>query len=79
MIVNFDHGVGLKSRDGGKLQRFGIKSEDGDLRRRKCSSGLKRLRSLLKSAMLGLSNPEGANLINGEGLPASGFASEAAK
>lgn len=78
--VAFDHAAGLKSRDGGKLQRFEIAGADhvwhwADA---KVDGGTVVVSSTEVPAPLAVryawaANPEGANLVNGENLPASVF------
>ncbi|MEM9081010.1 MAG: sialate O-acetylesterase, partial [Verrucomicrobiota bacterium] len=83
MVVSFDYGEGLKARDGGELKRFEIKAEDGAWMwaRARIEEG----KVLVWSEKIAdpehvryawASNPEGANLVNGEGLPASCFTTE---
>ncbi len=78
--IEFDHAEGLKSRDGGPLKRFEIAGED-----RKWVWAEAKIdgESVVVSSpdvpepvavrYAWASNPEGANLVNGEGLPASLF------
>lgn len=78
--IEFDHAQGLKSRDGGPLKRFEIAGED-----RKwvwADAGIDGETVVVSSPKVAepvavryawASNPEGANLVNGEGLPASLF------
>jgi sialate O-acetylesterase len=78
--IEFDHARGLKSRDGGSLKRFEIAGAD-----RKWHWGMAKIdgESVVVSSpdvpkpvavrYAWASNPEGANLVNGEGLPASLF------
>lgn len=78
--IEFDHATGLKSRDGGPLKRFEIAGEDqkwvwaeavvdGDAVV-VSSPGVPKPVAVRYAWA---SNPEGANLVNGEGLPASVF------
>ena len=81
--VHFDHvGKGLKSRDGGKLQRFEIAGEDKKFvwAEANIEEGGKTVlvssESVPKPASVRYAwaaNPEGANLVNSAGLPASLF------
>lgn len=82
IVITFDHaGSGLKSRDGGSLKRFEIAGKDrvwhwadatidGE-NRVKVSS--KDVPAPVAVRYAWASNPEGANLVNSEGLPASIF------
>ncbi len=82
-IITFDYAEGLKSRDGGSLQRFEIQSEDGTWAWAQTQidgdqvivwSDEIQNPKLVRYAWA--SNPQGANLVNGEGLPASCFTTE---
>ena len=80
VVIKFDHANGLKSRDGQPLKRFEIAGEDkvwhwadakidGD-------TVIVSSEKVSKPAAVRYawaSNPEGANLVNGAGLPASVF------
>lgn len=78
--IEFDHAKGLKARDGGALKRFEIAGAD-----KKWHWGVAKIdgESVVVSSpdvakpvavrYAWASNPEGANLVNGEGLPASLF------
>lgn len=82
--VNFDFvGQGLKSRDGGALQRFEILDEGGQWH---WADAVIKGEAVLIShpevkhpsavRYAWAANPEGANLVNSEGLPASLFTTE---
>jgi sialate O-acetylesterase len=81
--VHFDHANGLKSRDGKPLERFEIAGEDriwhwADARIDD-DTVIVSSAEVTKPAAVRYawsSNPEGANLINKEGLPASVFRSD---
>ena len=83
LVISFDHAKGLKSRDGGELKRFAIAGADGEWKWAKAvikgetvvlsHAGLK---NPVKARYAWAANPEGANLVNGEGLPASCFTTE---
>ena len=78
--IDFDHAKGLKSRDGGPLKRFEIAGRD---RKWHWAEAVIEGESVVVSSnevkrpvavrYAWASNPEGANLVNGEGLPASLF------
>jgi sialate O-acetylesterase len=78
--IEFDHATGLKSRDGGPLKRFEIAGED---RKWVWADAVIDGGSVVVSSpevpkpvavrYAWASNPEGANLVNAEGLPASVF------
>ena len=81
-LITFDHcGEGLKSRDGGPLKRFEIAGADkvwhwADAKVDGSDSVIVSSANVEKPAAVRYawaSNPEGANLINSEGLPASVF------
>lgn len=81
--IEFDHAKGLKSRDGGPLQRFEIAGED-----RKWSwadaviegetvvVSNKDIPTPVAVRYAWAANPEGANLVNDDGLPASLFCTD---
>jgi sialate O-acetylesterase len=80
MRIEFDHAKGLKSRDGGPLKRFEIAGADqkwvwadavvnGDV----VVVSSNEVPKPVAVRYAWASNPEGANLVNGEGLPASLF------
>lgn len=80
--VIFDHsGTGLKSRDGGALKRFEIAGEDRVWKWAEAHIEGKgsvivsspEVKKPLAVRYAWASNPEGANLVNSEGLPASVF------
>lgn len=82
MTITFDHaGDGLKSRDGGTLKRFEIAGEDKKWHWAEAKiSGKDTVtvssRDVPQPAAVRYAwaaNPEGANLVNSEGLPASVF------
>jgi sialate O-acetylesterase len=83
LAITFDHAKGLKSRDGHPLKRFEIAGADGKWHWAEAKiegetvvlshAGLK---DPVKARYAWASNPEGANLVNGEGLPASCFTTE---
>ena len=82
MTITFDHaGDGLKSRDGGPLKRFEIAGEDKKWHWAEAKiSGKDTVtvssRDVPQPAAVRYAwaaNPEGANLVNSEGLPASVF------
>jgi sialate O-acetylesterase len=78
--IGFEHATGLKSRDGGPLKRFEIAGAD---RKWHWAEAVIEGESVVVSSKAvprpvavryaWASNPEGANLVNGEGLPASLF------
>lgn len=83
MILSFEHNAGLKSRDGGALQRFEIKAEDGawiwaqaQIEEGEVVVWSDQVEEPAAVRYAWADNPEGANLVNGEGLPASCFTTE---
>lgn len=83
MTISFDHAKGLKSRDGKALKRFEIAGEDGtwhwgqaQLKEGKVIVWNDKIKTPKKVRYAWAENPEGANLVNGEGLPASCFTTE---
>ncbi|MGC6426505.1 MAG: sialate O-acetylesterase [Akkermansiaceae bacterium] len=83
MIISFDHGKGLKSRDGGPLKRFEIAGDDGSwhwgqaqLKDGKVVVWNDKILAPKKVRYAWAENPEGANLVNAAGLPASCFTTE---
>ncbi len=83
MILSFDHDKGLQARNGGPLKRFEIAGEDGSWQwaQAKLQDGRvivwhDQIEAPAKVRYAWASNPEGANLVNGEGLPASCFTTE---
>lgn len=83
MILSFEHNAGLKSRDGGPLKRFEIKAEDGawvwaeaQIQEGKVIVWSEQIEDPEAVRYAWAENPEGANLVNGEGLPASCFTTE---
>ncbi|MCA9174918.1 MAG: sialate O-acetylesterase [Planctomycetales bacterium] len=84
--VSFDHvGAGLKSRDGGALQRFEVAGEDqvwhwADatiIGKAVVQVSSKEVKRPVAVRYAWAANPEGANLVNSEGLPASVFRTDA--
>jgi sialate O-acetylesterase len=78
--IEFDHAKGLKSRDGGPLKRFEIAGEDrkwvwadAKIDGESVVVSSKDVPNPVAVRYAWASNPEGANLVNGEGLPASLF------
>ncbi|MGB1128486.1 MAG: sialate O-acetylesterase [Haloferula sp.] len=78
--IEFDHAKGLKSRDGGPLKRFEIAGEDqkwfwadASIDGEAVVVSSKEVQKPAAVRYAWASNPEGANLVNGEGLPASLF------
>ena len=83
MVISFEHGKGLKSRDGGPLKRFEIAGEDGtwhwgqaQLKDGKVIVWNDKIAAPKKVRYAWANNPEGANLVNEDGLPASCFTTE---
>lgn len=83
MTISFDHAKGLKSRDDQPLKRFEIAGEDGtwhwgqaQLKEGKVIVWNDKISAPKKVRYAWAENPEGANLVNGEGLPASCFTTE---
>jgi len=86
MVISFEHADGLKSRDGGPLKRFEIAGEDGvwhwaqaKLEEGKVIVWNDKIQKPSKVRYAWAENPEGANLVNKAGLPASCFTTEPAK
>jgi len=79
--IHFDHiGSGLKSRDGGELKRFEIAGEDKKFVWAKAVIDgdsvvvhSPEIKAPVAVRYAWAANPEGANLVNSEGLPASLF------
>ena len=78
--IAFDHAKGLKSRDGGPLKRFEIAGRDrkwhwadAAIDGESVVVSSKEVKKPVAVRYAWASNPEGANLVNGEGLPASLF------
>ncbi|MFP6878197.1 MAG: sialate O-acetylesterase [Roseibacillus sp.] len=78
--ISFEHAMGLKSRDGGPLQRFEISGVDQKWRWADATIegasvvvSSKEVAQPVAVRYAWASNPSGANLVNGEGLPASLF------
>lgn len=85
MYLMFEHNAGLKTRDGGPLKRFEIKAEDGawmwaqaQIEEGKVIVWADGVDKPAAVRYAWASNPEGANLVNGDGLPASCFTTEPA-
>jgi len=84
MVVSFDYNGGLQSRDGEALQRFEIKAEGGNWVWAQAKINKEgqvivwsdEVEQPAEVRYAWASNPEGANLVNGAGLPASCFTSE---
>ncbi len=83
LIATFQYAAGLKSRDGGPLKRFEIKAENGtwvwaedQVKDGKVIVWAEDIESPKALRYAWAENPEGANLVNGEGLPASCFTTE---
>jgi sialate O-acetylesterase len=81
VTVSFDHiGEGLKSRDGGPLQRFEIQGANGNWHWGEAAIEAETViishpdvKQPQAVRYAWAANPEGANLVNSEGLPASLF------
>jgi sialate O-acetylesterase len=78
--IEFDHAKGLKSRDGGPLNRFEIAGEDckwhwadATIDGETAVVSSKDVPQPVAVRYAWAANPEGANLVNGEGLPSSLF------
>jgi sialate O-acetylesterase len=78
--IGFEHAKGLKSRDGGPLRRFEIAGADRQwhwadavIEGETVVVSSKSVPQPVAVRYAWASNPEGANLVNGEGLPASLF------
>lgn len=83
ITISFDHADGLKARDGKELQRFEIAGADGKWHWAKAKIDHNKvvlwhddLKEPAKARYAWAANPQGANLVNGEGLPASCFTTE---
>ncbi|MGJ8726186.1 MAG: sialate O-acetylesterase [Roseibacillus sp.] len=83
MILSFEHNAGMKSRDGGPLKRFEIKAEDGawiwaeaQIEEGKVIVWSDKVEDPEAVRYAWAENPEGANLVNGDNLPASCFTTE---
>ena len=83
LVISFDYAKGLKSRDGKDLQRFEIAAEDGSWEWAKAQIegdtvvlSSDKVENPAKARYAWAENPEGANLVNAEGLPASCFTTE---
>ncbi len=83
IMISFDHADGLKASDGKELQRFEIAGADGKWHWAKAkivgntiALSHNDLKAPVKARYAWAANPEGANLVNGEGLPASCFTTE---
>lgn len=78
--IDFDHAQGMKSRDGGPLKRFEIAGSDRKwiwadavIQEDSVIVSHKDVPQPVAVRYAWAANPEGANLMNGEGLPASVF------
>ncbi len=78
--IEFAHAQGLKSRDGGPLKRFEIAGADekwfwaeANIESEAVVVSSKEVPQPVAVRYAWAANPEGANLVNGEGLPASLF------
>lgn len=84
VIVTFDHiGKGLKSRDGKPLQRFEIQDTtgkwywaDAEIQGNTVVVSHPEVKHATATRYAWAENPEGANLVNSEGLPTSLFTTE---
>ena len=83
LVISFDYAKGLASRDGQELKRFEIAGADGKWHWAKAVIegetvvlSHESLKDPVKARYAWAANPEGANLVNGEGLPASCFTTE---
>lgn len=83
IILHFDYAKGLKARDGKKLVRFEIAGADGKwnwaqakIEGEKVIVWHDQLKEPKMARYAWADNPAGANLVNGEGLPASCFTTE---
>lgn len=83
IVITFEHAKGLKSRDGGPLKRFEIAGADGtwhwgeaQLKEGKVIVWNDKISVPKKVRYAWAENPEGANLVNEAGLPASCFTTE---
>ena len=83
ITLSFEHAQGLKTRDGKSPQRFEIAGADGQWHWAKAHIvgeniilSHDKLKNPSKARYAWASNPEGANLINSAGLPASCFTTE---
>ena len=83
MILSFKFAEGLQSRDGEALKRFEIKPEDGawvwanaQIEDGKVIVWSEQVKDPAIVRYAWAENPEGANLVNGAGLPASCFTTE---
>ena len=83
IVASFDHASGLEARDGKALKRFEIAGPDGKwqwaqakIDGEKIAIWHDAIKNPTKARYAWASNPLGANLVNGEGLPASCFTTE---
>ncbi|MFC7337573.1 sialate O-acetylesterase [Haloferula chungangensis] len=81
--INFDQASGLKSRDGKPLKRFAIAGDDqvwhwanARIEEESVIVSSSKVTKPVAARYAWSSNPEGANLVNGEDLPASVFSTE---
>ncbi|MGE9266900.1 MAG: sialate O-acetylesterase [Verrucomicrobiales bacterium] len=84
-VVRFKHAKGLKTRDGQPLKRVEIAGQDGQwhwaeakIEGETLVASSEAVKEPVKVRYAWADNPEGATLVNGEGLPASCFSSESA-
>jgi sialate O-acetylesterase len=84
--IDFDHASGLKSRDGGPLKRFEIAGADRKwfwadavIKGGSVIVSNKSLPQPVAVRYAWAANPEGANLVNSEGLPTSVFRTDDSK
>lgn len=81
MLISFEHGQGLKSRDGAALKRFEIRAQDGawqwaekvEILGERVAVSASGIEEPFAVRYAWSPNPAGANLVNGAGLPASVF------
>lgn len=83
VVISFDHAAGIKTSDGKELARFEIAGADGKWHWAKAKIEGNQvvlwhdsLKDPAKARYAWAANPLGANLVNGEGLPASCFTTE---
>lgn len=83
LIISFDYAEGLQTRNGKPPGRFEIAGEEGpwrwakaELKEGKVILSHPELKNPSRARYAWAENPEGANLVNAEGLPASCFTTE---
>ena len=83
MVLTFDYSEGMKSRDGGPLKRFEIKAKEGvwvealaEVKEDQIIVWSEQVEAPEAVRYAWAENPKGANLVNGEDLPASCFTTE---